>query len=211
MGITGGSELDIVARKNGKLPLDAGAAPNRGKRDAELIQACLDGDQTAWQELVLRYGRLVYSIPRRYGLSDSDADDVFQNVFTIVFRRLATLRDQARLTAWLITVTHREALRLSKRLPPASELDESAEDGAAPPLDQVQNWERQHIVHQALDQLGSPCRELLTALFLDPDDNSYDKIASRLGIPIGGVGPTRARCFKKLEAILIRLGFDSKI
>ncbi|HYN88697.1 MAG TPA: sigma factor, partial [Ardenticatenaceae bacterium] len=83
-----------------------GRAPTEQKRsvyrsDPALIQACINGDQSGWNELVDRYGRLVYSIPQRYGLSATDADDVFQNVFTIVLRRLESLRDQTRLSAWL--------------------------------------------------------------------------------------------------------------
>jgi RNA polymerase sigma factor (sigma-70 family) len=205
------SDIDALSKKSGQPPLAPPSGPGLGseRSDQNLVQACLDGDESAWKEIVTRYGRLVYSIPRRYGLAATDADDVFQNVFTIVFRRLATLRDQTRLAAWLITVTHREALRLSKHLPPFSELDETSEDGHSPPLEQVQDWERQHLVHRALDQVGQPCRDLLTALFLDSGELTYEKVAQRLGIPVGAVGPTRARCFKKLEAILVALGFDS--
>lgn len=180
----------------------------RHRDDSALIRACLDGDESAWKDLVTRYGRLVYSIPHRYGLSASDADDVFQNVFTIVYRQLPNLRDETRLAAWLITITHREARRVSTHLPVSADLDETAEDGSDPPFEQVQALERQHLVREALGQMGSPCRELLTALFLDPDSLSYEKLAARLGIPIGSIGPTRARCFKKLESILLAHGVD---
>ena len=178
------------------------------RSDAELIQACLDKDETAWKELVERYGRLVYSIPLRYGLTPADADDVFQNVFTIVLRRLSSLRNQASLTAWLITITQRESQRLGKGIQPHDELDETLEDASTPPPDQVQLWERQHLVHQTLNQLDPRCRELLTALFLETATVSYEKIAKRLGIPLGSIGPTRARCFKKLESIMTSMGID---
>jgi RNA polymerase sigma factor (sigma-70 family) len=80
--------------------------------DATLIRACLAGEQSAWNTLVERYSRLVYSVPRKLGLSDNDADDIFQVVFGIVLRKLETLRDHDRLAAWLIRTTHREAYRL---------------------------------------------------------------------------------------------------
>jgi hypothetical protein len=47
------------------------------RTDSELIQACLDGNESAWYELIDRYKRLIYSIPLRQGLSMTDADDVF--------------------------------------------------------------------------------------------------------------------------------------
>lgn len=184
------------------------ANPKSFPSDPELIQACLRGDQAAWKELVTRYGRLVYSIPRRYGLSAVDAEDVFQNVFAIALKRLESLRNQQSLAAWLITVTRHETERVGARRITTEELDEWLEDEQATPQTQVQQWERQHIVHLALERLEKTCRELLMALFLEPDPASYEQIARQLGIPLGSIGPTRARCFKKLETILVALGFD---
>ncbi len=177
--------------------------PHRtNKNDIDLVQACLRGDERAWKELVERYGRLVYSIPLKYGLAASDADDIFQNVFILVHRRLSTLRYYKLLAPWLITITHRETLRYCKKSRDDPELDESEPDGAEPPLEEIRRVERQHLVRLAIDQLEPRCRELLTALFLEPDPQSYAHIAAKLGIGVGSIGPTRARCFKKLQAIL---------
>lgn len=178
------------------------------RSDPDLIQACLNGDAAAWKELVERYARLVYSIPLRLGLSADDADDVFQNVFTIVFRQLHSLRNHNVLAAWLITITHRESLHLRKLLAPyAKSYEFSATIDALPP-DQVETWERQHLVRQAMSQLDPESQKLLTALFLDPSAPTYKEIAARLGIPEGSIGPLRARCFKKLEAVLVAMGID---
>ncbi len=175
--------------------------------NAALVQACLDGDELAWKELVEKYGRLVYSIPRRYGLSAADADDVFQNVFTIVLRSLHTLRNQTCISAWLITITHRETRRLAKSAPMNAELDEMIADDSTPAADQVQRSELQHAVRKALAEMDSPCQELLSSLLLD-DAPSYQELAQRLGMAVGSIGPTRARCFKKLEAILVKRGIQ---
>ncbi len=176
--------------------------------DSDLIQACLNGDESAWKELVERYARLVYSIPYRWGLSPSDADDVFQNVFTIVYRRLGSLRDQSLLAAWLIRITYHECQRLRKSAPNEAELSESLPDLGTAPEDQVEIMERQHLVRMALKQLEPRCRELLMALFLESAAPSYEELARRLDIPVGSIGPTRARCFKKLESELLGMGFD---
>ena len=183
------------------------------RSDADLIDACLSSDQQAWHELVTRYSRLVYSIPRRKGFNADDADDVFQNVFTIVYRQLPNLRQYKSLPAWLITITQRQCIRLRKPGPAQVDLDETGLDNVAQTgdqvqLDQVQLWERQHVVQQALRELDPRCRELLTALFLDSSSDGYKAIAARIQIPIGSIGPIRARCFKKLEAILKAMGID---
>ncbi len=176
--------------------------------DSELIRACLSDDETAWRELVERYARLVYSIPLRRGMSAADADEIFQNVFTIVFRQLQNLRNERSLVAWLMRITHNECHRLLKGSLPDEEIDDSFPDTGTPPLEEVEIWEKQHLVRLALNQLEPRCQDLLTALFLESPPPSYEELAERLKIPVGSIGPTRTRCFKKLEEILIEMGFD---
>jgi RNA polymerase sigma factor (sigma-70 family) len=176
--------------------------------DSELIQSCIRGDDGAWKELVDRYARLVYSIPIRYRLYGADADDVFQNVFGIVFRQLGKLRHQTAFAAWLITITHRESLRVLRLTRSHEDLEDTISDSSTPPTDRLEQWERQHYVHEALKRTEQPCRDLLTALFLESPTPSYDKIAARLGMPVGSIGPTRARCFRKFESLLVSMGFD---
>jgi len=177
-----------------------------GRTEAALVQACLDGQDAAWREVVDRYGRLVYSIPKRYGLSDADADDVFQTVFAILFRKLDQLREASRLTAWLVRTTHRECYRVGKKSGRYADLDRAIEHVAEPTQDDAEVWEARHLVRQALRQLGGRCEELLTALFLAPGKPSYEVIARQLGMKVGAIGPTRARCFRKMEKTLLELG-----
>lgn len=187
-------------------------SPDRGhwtdECTAALVNACLRGDETAWSELVERYGRLVYSIPRRMGMVDADADDVFQNVFLLLYRHLGGLRDQSRVSSWLITTAYRECWRLGKHAGRAVDRDERLIDGAPPPETEVTRLEQEHQVRQALRRLDDRCRDLLTALFLEPEPPSYVDIAARLQMPAGSIGPTRSRCFRKLEGRLRDLGFE---
>jgi RNA polymerase sigma factor (sigma-70 family) len=150
----------------------------------------------------------VYSIPKRYGLDDADADDVFQSVFTILYRKLDSLKDKTRLSAWLITTTHRECWRIGKKGNAAATLNEQIVNVGSPTDSQLESWEQQHLVREAVQRLGGQCRDLLTALFLDSSEPSYDQIAERLNIKVGSIGPTRARCFKKLERLLVEMGFE---
>jgi RNA polymerase sigma factor (sigma-70 family) len=182
----------------------------RFQSDPALVRACLDGDETAWHELVERYGRLVYSVPRRYGMAAADADDVFQGVFVILSRQLGALRDQTRLSSWLITTAHRECWRLRRAARDQQHLDEAVVADGAPPVDDLIRAEREQGVRDALARVDERCRDLLTALFLDPSEPNYAAIGARLGMPVGSIGPTRARCFRKLEAILRELGIDAE-
>ncbi len=175
--------------------------------DPRLVNACLAGDSSAWNELVKRYQWLIYSVPRKYGLAAADAEDVMQNVFVIVYRRLCTLRDHTRLSAWLIRIAHHETLHHLERAAPEDELAEDLLDLRDLPVEQVQRLEAQQLVHQALSRLQPHCRAMLE-LFLSDSNPSYEQVAKCLGCPLGSVGPTRARCFKKLEAALLEMGAD---
>ncbi len=176
--------------------------------DSKLIQGCLAGRQEAWNTLVDRYSRLVYSIPRRYGLSEADAEDVTQTVFLSLYNHLHSLRDQRRLASWLITTAHRETWRVGRKRGKYPTLDEQIHDVAAPEDEQIEAWERQQLLHEGLKILGGSCERLLRVLFLEKQELSYEQVAERLGMRVGSIGPTRARCFKKLAEILRKLGLD---
>lgn len=179
------------------------------RSDPALVQACLAGDEASWEELVDRYGRLVYAIPRRMGLTEADAQDVFQNVFVALLRNLSHLRDQTRLSAWLITTARRESWKLGRASSrPVSELNDAIVDSGPPSIDEVTRWEQDHAVRQAMHRLDERCRTLLTLLYLESATPRYDEIAALLAMPVGSIGPTRARCFRKIDAILREMGID---
>jgi RNA polymerase sigma factor (sigma-70 family) len=175
--------------------------------DAQLLAGCLAGDQQSWDELVRRYSRLVYSIALKSGLSVDDASDVVQNVFTIVLRRLESLQQGDRFSAWLITISRRESWRYKRSLRQVV-LDDGMEviDPEPDAEHQVVAWEHASLTLQALENLGGRCQQLLTLMFLRDDKPSYTDISDDLGIAVGSIGPIRARCLKRLREQLSALG-----
>jgi RNA polymerase sigma factor (sigma-70 family) len=180
------------------------------RSDPELIRRCLLGEQKAWDRFVDRYARLVFSIPRRYGLTEEDAADVTQDVFLAAFRRLESLQDRTRASAWLLTIAVRESRRWVRKAAGTAVGDIVTADPAAEADDRLAEWERSDTVRRALEELGGPCRELLEALFMEMPGGDYRTVARRLGMKVPSIGPTRARCFRKLEAILVRDGCISE-
>jgi RNA polymerase sigma factor (sigma-70 family) len=175
--------------------------------DWELIGACRAGSAPAWEQLVSRYERLVFSIARTYSLPRDDAADVTQTAFLALFRSLGGLREDTRLSAWLATVAHREARRTLWRVrhehPDALDLlDERLPALGGAENEAMERWELAEWLHHGLGALGDRCRELLLALYFDPAGPSYGEVAARLGIPVGSVGPRRARCLEQLRQIL---------
>lgn len=183
--------------------------------ETDLVKACLKGNQEAWEELVDRFTNLVFYIALGYGLTRPDAEEIHQIVFIIVFRELRKLREHQALAGWIGTITSRESIRLSKKNQSRNQVELTDEDTQVPYLgpgmpsvEAIQDWERALLVKEALKRLGSPCQELLTILFTEDPVPSYEEIARRLKMPIGSIGPSRGRCLKRLEAILIELGVD---
>lgn len=181
--------------------------------DSEIITSCLQGEASAWEALIHRYQRLIFSIPLKMRLSADDAADIFQAVCLKLYENLSKLREQERLSSWLITTTTRECWRLSarqRREAPADDLGNEEESDiisqlpANAPLPDEERiaLEQQQAVRQGIAALSERCRELLTRLFYQKEELSYQEIARQMEMPIASIGPTRARCLEKLKKLL---------
>lgn len=169
------------------------------------MRQAAEGNEQAWNELVDRYKRLVYSIPRGYRLADDVCDDVFQTTFLLLLKELPRVRDPSALTKWLMTTAHRECWRAARKARAGVPAGLQSTEPTEPPEDALLRWERQHRLHAALESMGGRCEALLRAMFLDPARPSYTEIADRLGLALGSIGPVRARCLEKLVKLLDEL------
>jgi RNA polymerase sigma factor (sigma-70 family) len=186
--------------------------------DEELLRACGRGDEAAWEALVRRYQRLVYAVPRRAGLDEDAAADVFQEVFTTLLGAVDKIEQPSRLHAWLVTTARRKTwlvIKRSRSTQPLSGEDEGEDEASSIPDrlplpdEALGQLEEQHLVRAALSELDERCRRLLTMLFYSAEPQPYSEVASALGVPEGSIGPTRARCLKKLLAELKKSGLFS--
>ena len=165
--------------------------------DSELVARCRAGDQHAWAMLVDRYARYVHAIVTRvYRLPPTDAEDVFQEVFTRVFERLDTLRDDDALRPWIAQMARRcsvDALRRSGRELPLADPPEGVDEGLGQ-LDEALS------VRAALDDLSADCSEILDRFFCR--DESYRTIGAELELPAGTIASRIARCLRRLRTRL---------
>ena len=172
-------------------------------------------DGQAWERLVRRYARLVHGIAMRAGLNAEDAADASQNVFLTAYGNLHLLDRPESVSYWLATIARREAWearrRLARQVPRSDHGAEATEvDVASPaplPDEELERLQRLLLVERAVERLDERCRKLLDLLFFRDPAMSYADAARRLGIPLGGIGPTRARCLEKLRRVLEELGF----
>ena len=180
--------------------------------DARLVERCLAGDARAWAALVERHERLVYAVARSYRMSDADLGDVFQEVFAALVRGLPRLRDARALVRWLSSTTERiaRATALRRRREqalavPDPALVEGLPDESPAVESELEALEAQALVRLALAGLPEGCRRLLSALYYEDPVPDYHSLARRLRMPIGSLGPTRARCIERLRRRLAGL------
>jgi RNA polymerase sigma factor (sigma-70 family) len=173
----------------------------------DLVHDARQGDPRAWDELVRRYGGLVAAVARAHRLHEADAADVTQATWLKLVVNLTALRDPAALGGWLATTARRECLRVLRdaaRAVPYAEPPERVDD--APGIDAgVLVTERDAQLWGAFARLGQRDQALLRMLAADPPP-SYSDISAALGMPIGSIGPTRARALERLRRELDREG-----
>lgn len=180
----------------------------------ELVAFCLANRTGAWEEFLRRYADLIYStIQGKVGLREEDRADAFQNTVLSIYQNLHTLRDTDRLIAWIIRIAYFQGVdRVRARtrahetyvgdLTPDDLHDRrEAEADARPPDDFRIRLERAQRARELLMLLPEKCRGLLQLLFYEDPTPEYSEISRRIGIPIGSIGPTRARCLEKMRRL----------
>jgi RNA polymerase sigma factor (sigma-70 family) len=179
--------------------------------DEQLVQACLNGDEKAWNRLIDKYKRLIYSVPVKYGMSPDDASDIFQNVCVDLFTNLSKLRKIESIRSWLITVATHKCFHQKKHQRQDVELDAMEQEMAeelAPAAPQVlQEVEEEQAVRDAIQRLSPRCAELVRMLFFEQPPLPYTEVAQKLGLATGSIGFIRGRCLNRLQKILAELGF----
>jgi RNA polymerase sigma factor (sigma-70 family) len=172
---------------------------------SDLVAAARDGDDTAWAALVDRYSGMVWAVARGHRLSHADATDVSQTVWLRLAEHLHRLREPAAVGGWLATVARNESLRLTRQSARTMPTDEPPEPRGLPdvsfPVDTALADRTVTVLWSAFDQLNDRCRLLLRMLLSDPPP-AYLEISAVLGMPVGSIGPTRARCLDRLRTLL---------
>jgi RNA polymerase sigma factor (sigma-70 family) len=179
-----------------------------------LVVRAADGDQGAWDEIVERYAPLVWTICYRYRLNRHDTEDVGQTVWLLLVEQLGRLREPAALPGWLATTTSRECLRLVTAARKSQRLRSGLDDADQFVDDTVVGEElllaeRNAGLRAAFAELPPRCQRLLSMLMGDPP-SSYAEIHAALGIPVGSIGPQRARCLERMRrsSALVAFGDD---
>jgi RNA polymerase sigma factor (sigma-70 family) len=211
--------------------MDAKATSNRGASEkpdrhvsswqgvtAEvLVQHCLRHSDGAWAEFLRRYRNLIYSAVRKISLPEGDQEEAFQGSVIAIYQQLARLRKPDRLIPWIVRIARRQALnrlRLRIREGRLAEVTELPWAGVTSSMGTAPGQENDRLqlemaqqAAEAFESLSERCRRLLHYLFHEDPPPDYKEIARREGIPVGSLGPTRARCLDRIRAYFAARGW----
>jgi RNA polymerase sigma-70 factor (ECF subfamily) len=186
--------------------------------EAELIARCCRGDAAAWNELFdLHYaavGRFVFQLG--YAFTSEDAEEISQEVFLAAIRSLGSFKGGSRLQTWLFRIAankardFRERQQAAKRGGGQSPISLQADDpetglsldppSPTPGPDAVLvRQEQMGLVHEALERLGDPCREIIELRYFG--DLSYEEIGKALELNLKTVSSRLSKCLDRLELI----------
>jgi RNA polymerase sigma-70 factor, ECF subfamily len=181
--------------------------------DSKLVERCLSGDDTAWEDLVRTHTRRVYGICYRFTGVDGEAQDITQEVFLRVFQTLKSFRSgEGSFTVWLTRMT-RNLLIDNYRRGRMQRATGSIED-QLPVLEErstlgsrtdsmLEGREASEILQIALQRLSPELREAV--VLRDLQELEYREIADVLKVPEGTVKSRINRGRAELAKVLRRL------
>lgn len=177
-----------------------------------LLRSAGRGDHGAWDALVHEFGGMVWAIARAHRLSDADAADVAQCTWLRLLEHLDSIKEPERVGAWLATTTRRECLRVlrvsHRHVLSGEELFEHECPNTA--LEDILVVEQAESLWRCFARLRPSDQALLRLLVAGPRP-AYEEIAAALDMPIGSIGPTRARALERLRRELEREGQLSRM
>ncbi|HEY2308789.1 MAG TPA: sigma-70 family RNA polymerase sigma factor [Streptosporangiaceae bacterium] len=175
-----------------------------------LVRSAAGGDEGAWRGLVTRFSNLVWAVARAHRLANADAADVYQTTWLRLAEHIGRIEHPERVGAWLATAARREclqSLRSAAKTSPTDDIDRldiaptvgnPTEEAVLDAETEREDAARAAAMWRAFGRLSGRCRELLRILMASPPP-SYAEVAAALGLPLGSIGPTRARCLQRLR------------
>ncbi len=191
---------EIPSRRNRVATQAPTGGDQTGDGLVALVHAARRGNPAAWTALVERFDPALRKTARGYRLSTHDVEDVVQETWALLYAHIGRLREPAAVAGWLATTVRRQALRLlqaqtRERLTDDPDLGESPE---LTPEAVVLADERHAVFMRAVRTLPERQRRVVTLLMAQPNLD-YQQLGDLLEMPVGSIGPTRARGLARLE------------
>jgi RNA polymerase sigma factor (sigma-70 family) len=170
-----------------------------------LLRSAERGEPGCWEEIVRRYRSLIQATVAQFRLDAADRADATQSTWLRLLDKAHTIRDPECIGGWLATTARRECLALiaTRNAERATDMewDDRAASGSSPET-LVMAADERRTVRAAVAELTEHSGLLIEALF-GQQPMSYAEISAGLDMPIGSIGPTRARILRRLRRMLL--------
>jgi len=189
-----------------------GKAKLKKLSDIELVKQALNGNDSAYTELMNRYKKKVEIIVSRLVKKEFDVEDLVQEIFTKAFTSLSTFKSEFSFSTWLYKIATNHCIdHIRKRKISTYSLDEELEleedtvhreipDWSKTPDYELLKKEKNEIIHQAINSLPEHYRKVIILRHFE--DKSYEEIAKELKLPIGTV---KVHLFRARELLYKKL------
>jgi RNA polymerase sigma-70 factor (ECF subfamily) len=193
----------LLARTSGTVT--AAETDNLQTSDHELAQRAAAGDMEAFEELYGRHNRRVYSLCLRMTQNASEAEDLAQEVFIQLFRKIGSFRGESAFTTWLHRLTVNQVLMHFRKR--SVKLEQTTEEGETPVqiVKGTENPNQMPVVDRialdkAIEQLPPGYRTVFT--LHDIEGHEHEEIARMLGCSVGTSKSQLHKARMKLRGLL---------
>jgi len=183
--------------------------------ESELILKCKNGNVEAFEELVLKYQRQIYTVAYRFMGNHEDASDLAQEAFIKAYKSIDRFRGESSLKTWLYHIVAnvcRDELRKRKKGQVLSldapisteegEITRQTEDWTYAPDLIYESKEAQYFIQEAINQLTPEYKEVI--ILREIQGFSYEEIAQHLGCSLGTIKSRLNRARKAMRDLLIK-------
>ncbi|MGH3700933.1 MAG: RNA polymerase sigma factor [Pseudonocardiaceae bacterium] len=178
------------------------------------LERIRQGDAAAWDEILRRYGKLVMTTVWSFRLQEADALDAVQMTWLRLAENIHRIQFPERLGGWLVTTARHECLHILRQVKPVpglvDEILDTVADPSVDPEQHVINADTAQALGKLISELTPRRRDLVQMMLFTDAPRSYAEVSQATGIPLGGIGTTRARALRQLRERLSRqeLGAD---
>jgi RNA polymerase sigma-70 factor, ECF subfamily len=173
--------------------------------DLELVEAFCLGNVQAFNELVKRYQSKVYWIARRFVGNHDDADDITQEVFVKVYRKLKDFRSESSFYTWIYRIATNTAINMLRqkkifnmvKMEDASLVLDSLSDSSMNPREQMESKENQILLERAIAKLPAKQKKIFVLRYYD--EMPYEEISKVLKRSVGGLKANYFHALKNIQ------------
>ena len=179
--------------------------PAKQLSDHTLASASAKGDITAFEELYQRHNRRVYSVCLRMTHNVSEAEDLTQETFIQLFRKIGSFRGDSAFTTWLHRLTVNQVLMHFRKR--SVKLERTTEEGNTPEQMVIgsENPDRMPVVDRiSLDRAVNKLPPGYRTVFIlhDVEGHDHEEVAKILGVAVGTSKSQLHKARMKLRGLL---------